>query len=439
MEDEAAFEPARSEADLGAVEARPTRRFAEARPTRRFPEPFEDDVDVSPSEDVRGRVSAAEVAARARTALKSKSEPLLDDSTPEAASAAANVSEDDVDEPSVVVGEPREPEEDTNEGRGGAEEDAVVETETSDASSSDASSSDVSSSDVSSDAFGLGDSATYVEAGSWAETAPHAVTLGGRPHAVMHLTLRDGDQLFASENMPWAEVLVNGARVRLPHQLSAGDVVSLRVRAESKAEIEAEEVAREEGKERVDPIRAATLRYGDVEGTLRTRVRDRAMYVAGYREARWDRSKAAFENQLAEDAARGAAEDARGAAEDARGAAEDAAANETNATETSGGDGHPGNGSAAVGITSTSGAVFAVDSVPASDPETSDFVWMSFALPGARGAASKVIRVTAPVPGQWMVIPPVDRPPVRVSGLGDGVANPVTVRFSDANDASESA
>ena len=77
---------------------------------------------------------------------------------------------------------------------------------------------------------------------------------------MMHPTLRDGDQLFASENMPWAEVLV-AARVRLPHQLSAGDVVSLRVRAESKAEIEAEEVARErEGTRRPHPRGDASIR-----------------------------------------------------------------------------------------------------------------------------------------------------------------------------------
>ena len=148
--------------------------------------------------------------------------------------------------------------------------------------------------------------------------------------------------------MPWAEVLVNGARVRLPHQLSAGDVVSLRVRAESKAEIEAEEVAREEGKERVDPIRAAALRYGDVEGTLERRRPRSACTWPGTGKRRWDRSKAAAE------LAAGCREGSGGGGE---GAAEDAATNETNATETRATSTDiRGTGSAAVGITSTRGA-----------------------------------------------------------------------------------
>ena len=435
--------PARREAGLGVA--------VDARPKRHFPEPFEDD-DASDAEDLRA--SAAEVAARARTALKSKSEPLLDDSAPVAADAAANAVDDDVDEPSVVVGRV-EPvrrigsnEEDTKKGLADATATGGVSggSSTSSDVSSDVSSDD--SSDVSVDAFGLGDSAVYVDAGAWAETAPHAVTLGGRPHAVMHLTLRDGDRLFASENMPWAEALVNGARVRLPHQLSAGDVVSLRVRAESKAEIEAEEVALEEGKERVDPVRAATLRYGNVEGTLRTRVRDRSRYVLGYREARVARSKAAFENLLAEDADR---EEARGAANEAAANGDDRAATGQPRRRTEVLRGRVGDADAAGGAVSVAGvAAIAAEtsaSVSASDSDSTPTTLdptpppalMSFALPGAKGAASKLLRVVAPVPGQWMVIPPVDRPPVYVSGLGEGVRKPITVRFSDADDASESA
>ena len=94
------------------------------------------------------------------------------------------------------------------------------------------------------DIFGTGGTdspAAFVPAGAWAETAEVAADLEGvgASKAVAHLVLRDGDQFFASENLPWARLVVNGEPVRIPHDVKHGDRVKLRVRAETAAEIEA--------------------------------------------------------------------------------------------------------------------------------------------------------------------------------------------------------
>ena len=94
------------------------------------------------------------------------------------------------------------------------------------------------------DIFGTGGTdspAAFVPAGAWAETAEVTADLEGvgASKAVAHLVLRDGDQFFASENLPWARLVVNGVPVRIPHDVKHGDRVKLRVRAETAAEIEA--------------------------------------------------------------------------------------------------------------------------------------------------------------------------------------------------------
>ena len=96
--------------------------------------------------------------------------------------------------------------------------------------------------------------------------------------------------------------------VRVPHDVKHGDVVRLRVRAESAAEIEAWTAEDERAKtaglgrdsskdspgdgqnpvgvsSRGDPVRSATLKLGSYEGVLRARVADRGSRVAMYRQA----------------------------------------------------------------------------------------------------------------------------------------------------------
>lgn len=87
-----------------------------------------------------------------------------------------------------------------------------------------------------SDVFDNGGLPVYTHKGTWAETAPHTVNLGGDASetatatATAHLTLRDGDEFFASENLPWAELIVNDETVDLPATLRSGDVIMLRAR-----------------------------------------------------------------------------------------------------------------------------------------------------------------------------------------------------------------
>ena len=157
------------------------------------------------------------------------------------------------------------------------------------------------------DIFGTGGTdspAAFVPAGAWAETAEVAADLEGvgASKAVAHLVLRDGDQFFASENLPWARLVVNGEPVRIPHDVKHGDRVKLRVRAETAAEIEAwtsEDENASLGKRtasdgsssetksssRGDPVRSATLKLGSYEGVLRARVTDRGARVTVYRQA----------------------------------------------------------------------------------------------------------------------------------------------------------
>ena len=150
--------------------------------------------------------------------------------------------------------------------------------------------------------------AAFVPAGAWAETAEVTADLNavGASRAVAHLVLRDGDQFFAGENLPWARLEVNGRVVRVPHDVKHGDVVRLAVRAESAAEIEAWTAEDERAKtagalggdssvdssgqnpvvsSRGDPVRSATLKLGSYEGVLRARVADRGARVAMYRQA----------------------------------------------------------------------------------------------------------------------------------------------------------
>ena len=157
------------------------------------------------------------------------------------------------------------------------------------------------------DIFGTGGTdspAAFVPAGAWAETAEVTADLEGvgASKAVAHLVLRDGDQFFASENLPWARLVVNGEPVRIPHDVKHGDRVKLRVRAETAAEIEAwtsEDENASLGKRaasdgsssetksssRGDPVRSATLKLGSYEGVLRARVTDRGARVTVYRQA----------------------------------------------------------------------------------------------------------------------------------------------------------
>ena len=81
------------------------------------------------------------------------------------------------------------------------------------------------------------DAASYLDPGAWARTPAKPVRLGGAPRAVLHLVLRDGDAMFASERQPWAEVTVNGRAVKPPVRVREDDEVALGVRAPTEAEI----------------------------------------------------------------------------------------------------------------------------------------------------------------------------------------------------------
>jgi hypothetical protein len=107
-----------------------------------------------------------------------------------------------------------------------------------------------------------------VAPGAWTETpATRLVFEDDAPHAVAHLLLRDGDARFASERLPWAELVVNGEVVRAPKQLARGDVVSLRVRAETEAETEERRAATiETSHTEKEPVRVATLVIGGTIG-----------------------------------------------------------------------------------------------------------------------------------------------------------------------------
>ena len=112
-----------------------------------------------------------------------------------------------------------------------------------------------------------------VAPGAWTETpATRLVFEDDAPHAVAHLLLRDGDARFASERLPWAELVVNGEVVRAPKQLARGDVVSLRVRAETEAETEERRASTiETSHTEEEPVRVATLVIGWRSGSLRAR------------------------------------------------------------------------------------------------------------------------------------------------------------------------
>ena len=245
------------------------------------------------------------------------------------------------------------------------------------------------------------DAAALVAPGAWAETPPTRVFFeNDAPHAMAHLLLRDGDARFATERLPWAELIVNGAPTRAPTQLARGDVVQLRVRAETEAETEERvesnvpEFGRNDGTfdsktgvSRTGPPRrdrVATLVIGGRSGSLRARVDDSA-------EALGARGRRKSEDGSSGDAAE-------------KVASEKSLSMKT-ASET--------------GTTLTGDADL---------KRRSAHMTLDGAAPGT---TAHVLEVTAPRAGQWMVLPPVDAPAVIVSGVGEGARAAVTVRFAD--------
>ena len=403
--------------------------------------------DDDASDDASGpphKRSRAEVAASSAAALKSKTEPLLDDSAAtraEAAFAEALAESEGRAKALAAAGAGEAGEDD--------EEDASL-------SSSSSSSSSASSSGSSAlealeammpevdDFFELEtdegeDAASYLDPGAWARTPAKPVRLGGAPRAVLHLVLRDGDAMFASERQPWAEVTVNGRAVKPPVRVREDDEVALGVRAPTEAEIEAQEedAASDLGgrgrfggslEEGFATTREATVVFGKTRGTLRVRVKNRGRFAiggggAGAEDPRGGPPGVSSSTEKEEEAA---AKDPAGGAEKSPAAV---------ATEVGVSD-----KKSEEALSDKEGADAALSDDHSSDAESSA---SSSADPMRLGDAetlgdvssegdnvfSPLSRVTAPAPGQWMVIPPVDRDPIVISGLGDGVARAVTVRF----------
>ena len=227
------------------------------------------------------------------------------------------------------------------------------------------------------------ESPTFVHEATWAETAPHTVDLGGGaiPHsATAHLTLRDGDRFFATEHAPWAQLIVNGESATIPAVVRTGDVIVLRVRAETRAEIEEDAESWVEGQ---DPVRIVVVRYGSPtqQGVLRCRVYRRHDYVKAYLVG-------------------------KGA---------DAPTVTDIGTLPEGDD----------GSTFSSSPAVAAASAPPLDltPKKPQAPW-------------EMLTVTAPGPKQWMLVPALDQKPITVTGLGPNVKAALTVRFGDGEEGS---
>ena len=303
-------------------------------------------VDEGSDEDAVGtllELTPADRAASAAAALRSKIEPLLSDSVALAAESAAAATEAD----SVA---------------NAASVQSVKALNTGTASH---------------DLFGTASDVTgasqFLLPGQWAETESVVLDLDGAPHAVAHVLLRDGDARFATEHLPWAEMLVNGEVVRPPRQLAKGDVVKLRVRAETEREIEARTQAFGVSN---DPVRVATLVVGERSGTVRARVQNR--------------------------------NDVGGKVENERSEAVEAL------------------DVPRVGNTGAVGAAHTSDS-----PEEHIIKSHMTLDNAAPGTTAHLLSAIAPRSGQWMVLPPVDKPAVTIAGLGENAKRAVTIRFAE--------
>ena len=195
-----------------------------------------DDAASKPASSMTREETKARAALRA-AALRSKSEPtLFDDAATNdetSASADAPAAREAASAATAATSARR---------RGGSSAVSVSRTDAEDrrdvavvSASRDASSaSDVDASgEPSEDLFGAPSrSVSEVAPGEWTETPPTRLAFAGdAPKAVAHLLLREGDARFATERLPWAELIVNGEPARAPKQLARGDVVRLRVRA----------------------------------------------------------------------------------------------------------------------------------------------------------------------------------------------------------------
>ena len=240
-----------------------------------------------------------------------------------------------------------------------------------------------------------------VAPGTWHSTPPTKLASfkDDAPHAVAHLLLRDGDQLFATERLPWAEFIVNGEPTRAPKQLARGDVVRLRVRAETEAEAEARAGAvLGNDAERGEPPRA--LDGSRLPTNRRTRV---ATLVVGGKS--------------------GSVRVASSAAASRVGAETDETTEEIDETDETASFGDSAFEDAPSSSSSEAEADDGDESVRRKTHMTLDGA--------APGTTAHALEVTAPRAGQWMVLPPVDAPAVVVAGLGEGARAPVTVRFAD--------
>ena len=208
--------------------------------------------------------------------------------------------------------------------------------------------------------------ATAAPRGGWAETPLHAVVLpDGATESIARLTLRDGDWLFATEALPWARLVVNGAEVAAPAKVRPGDLLALRVRCDPR-------VSAEGGGGR--GARSATVRYGTPErsGTLRCSSAFHGAVPSPSEEEPPGRARRpTMDDGLAAAALGGGAKSALAAP---LGGSSQNTANDT-------------------------------------------------------ALGTETVFLVAPEPDQWMLAPPLEHPPVVVEGLGPGVTAPVTVRL----------
>ena len=347
------------------------------------------------------------------------------------------------------------------------------------------------------DIFGTGGAespAAFVPAGAWAETAEVTADLNavGASRAVAHLVLRDGDQFFAGENLPWARLEVNGRVVRVPHDVKHGDVVRLAVRAESAAEIEAWTAEDERAKtasalggdssvdssgtqipvlsSRGDPVRSATLKLGSYEGVLRARVADRATRVAMYRQAlrgattleadvtaseeketkaeeetkvpkeetkvpKEETKVLKEETKVPKEATKVPKEATKPPAESTRARIEDEDDQETAAAKVDAAipvdAADPG-----AGPEKTQGPKPGRMSLiaPTTDAHADASLGTGLnddddAPPEEIVSPAGVVHVRAPQPNQWVLIPPPDQDPIVVTGVGEGSTAAVTVKL----------
>ena len=214
--------------------------------------------------------------------------------------------------------------------------------------------------------------------------------------------------------------------------------MALGVRAPTEAEIEAQEedAASDLGgrgrfggslEEGFATTREATVVFGKTRGTLRVRVKNRGRFAiggggAGAEDPRGGPGVSSSTGQEEE----AAAKDPAGGVEKSPAAVATEVGVSDKKSEEALSDKEGAD--AALSDDSSDAASSSADPMRLGDAETLAETLGDDSSEGDN-VFSPLSRVTAPAPGQWMVIPPVDRDPIVISGLGEGVARAVTVRF----------